>query len=524
MPRGFGRARVWVVRGGDQPVGWRSEIRPAASSMFSILHLSDLHRSAAEPISNDTLIASLQADCDRFPMETPEIRQPDAMVVSGDIVFGASLGESNFGMAIKEQYKLAEEFLVGLTERLFEGDRTRVAMVPGNHDCCWNTAFSGMRRVGEDEEPKDLISALECANSSLRWSWRERTLYRISEPDVYARRLDSYWDFVERFYSGCELRFPIQRNAGYNLFELDGGRILVAAFESLQRNDCFSYQGNIDPSAIAKAALRIRDEGGHYSLRVAVWHHGLHSEPSYRSDYVPINSVYDLIGYGFQLGLHGHQHFAEIGSHYIHIPDDRKMAIVSAGSLCAGTKDLPRGINRQYNVVVVSDDYSEAKVHVREVMRGNHFAASAVASGFPNGAARMHLTEAATVGNREVEMERERRNKLIIEAEKRLQAGHSEAALEILDGVDWQDEPYGRSLMIQAAERSEHWDKLAVALGDPKTANERIKLIEALSRVGRMDEALVKLHDPGGPPLAEHVRREMRNRLERQAEIDGRQG
>ena len=167
--------------------------------MFSILHLSDLHRSAAEPISNDTLIASLQADCDRIPMETPEIRRPDGMVVSGDIVFGASLGESNFGMAIKEQYKLAEEFLVGLTERLFEGDRTRVVMVPGNHDCCWNTAFSGMRRVREDEEPKDLISALECANSSLRWSWRERTLYKISEPDVYARRLDSYWDFVERF-------------------------------------------------------------------------------------------------------------------------------------------------------------------------------------------------------------------------------------------------------------------------------------------------------------------------------------
>ena len=93
------------------------------SSMFSILHLSDLHRSAAEPISNDTLIASLQADCDRFPMETPEIRRPDGMVVSGDIVFGESLGESNFGMAIKEQYKLAEEFLVGLTERLFEGFR-----------------------------------------------------------------------------------------------------------------------------------------------------------------------------------------------------------------------------------------------------------------------------------------------------------------------------------------------------------------------------------------------------------------
>ena len=395
-------------------------------------------------------------------------------------------------------------------------------MVPGNHDCCWNTAFSGMRRVDEDEEPENLISALESANSPLRWSWHERALYRISEPDVYARRLDSYWDFVESFYSGCDLQFPIQRDAGYNLFELDGGQILVAAFESLQGNDCFSYHGNIDPSAIAKAALRLRDDGGYYSLRIALWHHGLHGEPSYRSDYVPINSVYDLIGHGFQLGLHGHQHFAEIGSHYVHIPDDRKMAVVSAGSLCAGTKELPRGINRQYNVIVISDDYSEAKVHVREVTRGNHFAASTVASGYSNGVARMHLTGAAIVRNGKVEMERERRNKLIIEAERSLRAGHPDVALKMLESVDWRDEPYGRSLMIQAAEQSEHWEMLTIALGNPKTANERIKLIEALSRVGRTSDALVKLQEPGGPPLAEHVRREVRKRLERQADFDGR--
>ena len=423
---------------------------------------------------------------------------------------GAALGDPHFSGAIREQYRVAEDFLVGLTDRFFEGDRTRVAIVPGNHDCCWNTAFSAMRRVDAGEEPEDLLSALESPTSPLRWRWREQALYRISAPDVYARRLDSYWDFVESFYSGCELKFPIQRNSGYNLFELDGGRILVAGFESLQRNDCFSYRANIDPSAIAQSALRIRDEGGHYSLRVAVWHHGLHGEPSYRSDYLPMSSVYDLIGHGFQLGLHGHQHFAEIGSHYVHIPDDRTMAVVSAGSLCAGTKDLPRGINRQYNVLVVSDDYSEANVHVREITRGSHFAASTVASGFTNGVARMRLTGAATLRNRGVDMDRERRTQLIIEAEARLRAGHPAAALQILDGVDWQTEPYARSLMIQAAEQAERWEQLTIALGEPTTANEQVKLIEALSRLGRTEEALVRLEDVGAPPLAAHVRREMR--------------
>ena len=87
--------------------------------MFSILHLSDLHRSETEPISNDTLIASLLADGDRYGIETPTIRSPDAMVVSGDIISGAKLGQQGFGEEIAQQYEVAMEFLTELAERLF---------------------------------------------------------------------------------------------------------------------------------------------------------------------------------------------------------------------------------------------------------------------------------------------------------------------------------------------------------------------------------------------------------------------
>lgn len=489
--------------------------------MFSILHLSDLHGSDEEPISNETLIASLQADCDRFPMETPVIRQPDAMVVSGDIVSGASLGQPDFTNILKVQYELAQDFLVRLTERLFAGDRSRVVMVPGNHDCCWNTAFCGMTPVEEKDVPVDLLVELESPNSPFRWNWRERRLYRILERDAYARRLDSYWDFVDSFYKGHESKFPIRRDTGYNLFQLDGGRILVAGFESLHGNDCFSFQGRIDPTTIAAAALQIRDERGRYDLLTAVWHHGLHREPSYRSDYVAINSVYDMIGHGFQLGLHGHQHFAEIGSHYVRVPSDRGMAIVSAGSLCAGSKDLPRGINRQYNIVVVSDDYSEARVYVREMTRGNHFTANAGVTGFPNGVARMRLSRAASNGKTEEDVANARSSKVIFEAETNLRTGHPSAALEILEGIDCKDDQYGRILMIQAAEQSEQWDKLAVAIGEPNTVDERIKLVEALTQVGRMDDALAELEAPDGPCMAEHVRREIRQRLMRLVAIRG---
>ena len=490
--------------------------------MFSILHLSDLHRSEAEPISNNTLIASLVADRDRFPIETPAIRQPDAMIISGDIVAGAKFGQPDYGTVLKGQYAKAQDFLAQLTDRLFDGDRARVVLGPGNHDCCWNTAFSGMTPVAEEAVPTDLMEQLGAPNSLLRWSWRERKLYKISNPDAYARRLHSYWDFVDEFYSGCNLKFAIRRDAGFNLFELDGGNILVAAFESMHGNDCFSYQASFDPKAVATAALRVRDEGGYYNLRIAMWHHGLHSEPSYRLDYLPINSVYELIGHGFQVGLHGHQHFAEIGSHYVHVPGEQEMAVVSAGSLCAGARDLPRGVNRQYNVIVVSDDYSEAGVHVREMTRGNHFAPSTAASGFANGLVRMRISSTEATGGAPVAIDRARRSELIIQAESHLRAGRPAEAFRILRDVECSGEPYGRKLLIQAAEQSERWEELASVLSDPETGDERIQLVEALTQVGRIEDALAHLQEPGGPLLAEHVRRDLRKRLERLSAMSGR--
>lgn len=42
------------------------------------------------------------------------------------------------------------------------------------------------------------------------------------------------------------------------------------------------------------------------------------------------------------------------------------LSIVAAGSLCAGSRDLPRGVGRQYNVIQLDSDLSGARVHLRE--------------------------------------------------------------------------------------------------------------------------------------------------------------
>ena len=243
--------------------------------MFSILHISDLHRSADDPITNATLVAAVLADRDRYRTETPEIPSPNAIVVSGDLIQGASLQQVDYGNELARQYAAARDLLATLTERLLEGDRRRIVIVPGNHDCCWNTAKSTMHAVARADMPTDVRSALRATDSSYRWSWDECQLYRIAESAQYSRRFDAYWDFLEDFYRGSGLSFPIDRERGFNLFALDDGRIVVAAFESLYGNDCFSRRGAIPDDAVAKCNLALRDSHDLSRLRVAVWHHSI---------------------------------------------------------------------------------------------------------------------------------------------------------------------------------------------------------------------------------------------------------
>jgi len=49
-----------------------------------------------------------------------------------------------------------------------------------------------------------------------------------------------------------------------------------------------------------------------------------------------VEIVRGMIGRGFRLRLYGHQHKAQVTPHQIWLPDRERMAVVSAGSLCAG--------------------------------------------------------------------------------------------------------------------------------------------------------------------------------------------
>jgi 3',5'-cyclic AMP phosphodiesterase CpdA len=142
--------------------------------MFSILHISDLHRSREEPVDNNSLLAALLADRDRYAGETPRVPPPEAIIVSGDLIQGAQIGVQNWQQSMKDQYAVADGFLTALCKRFLDGDKSRMVVVPGNHDVCWNTSHVAMERVPAAEYPKDLYGALIEPDSSYRWSGRNR--------------------------------------------------------------------------------------------------------------------------------------------------------------------------------------------------------------------------------------------------------------------------------------------------------------------------------------------------------------
>lgn len=468
--------------------------------MFTILHLSDLHRSPDEPVNNDSLIAALLADQDRYAGETPFVPQPDAIVVSGDLIQGAPLGHPKWGDVIASQYDVAGAFLDELAKRFLDGDRSRLVTIPGNHDVCWNTAFAAMERVADADCPPNIYQALTEPDSRYRWSWKERALYRIADEARYAQRLSAYWDFVEKFYEGVALPAPIDRTRPFQLFELDERRIVVAAFDTTHGNDCFGYSGSIPAGAVARCNLNLRDAGHDYKLRMAVWHHSLQGPPA-KDDYMDVSQVHEMTGLRFQLGMHGHQHLAAATTHYVYLGESQSMAVVSAGSLCAGSRELPRGVNRQYNVVVLNDDYRSGRVHVREMAEGSQFTRKN-SGAFSQGYVEISWQAAIDLAGRPIDANLQNERRAVLAAEDALQGGDPQKALSLLDGVALSQSSHARSVATRAALALPDWHRVVDIIDQPQSAEEAIWLTTALTKTGDPDQAKAVLDrqteiDPG---------------------------
>lgn len=481
--------------------------------MFSILHLSDLHRSTREPVSNAELVSALVRDCARYANESPPVRPPDAVIVSGDLVNGVSLGTPDSDRILAEQYDVAFDFITELVGRFLGGDRSRVVVVPGNHDVDWNKAASAMRPVPPQDTPQDLPAALFREGSGYRWSWDTRQLLFVADHHLYEARFDAFREFFARFYQGVPGLLRVEAKSDTNLFALDDGRIGVAAFNSCAENDCFARHGVIPRPAVAQADLDLSDLAPPFDLRLAVWHHGVEGPPQH-VDYMDVDVVRGMIGRGFRMGFYGHHHRSTVAAEQVYLPDRETMGIIGAGSLCAGADQLPPGFQRQYNVVEIADDYLSARVHVREMVATNLFGRAQRADLGGRSYVDLGWEPVRNAAGRAVDARQLRIQRRIEEAEAALMSGDAATSVRLLATELGQLEGHGRRVLLESAVAAERWDLVLKLTAEPRSVGDLVYGFQARVRCGDPAAAIRLLDELAaqvGMPAA--IERDLRSRI-----------
>lgn len=339
------------------------------SLVRTVLHISDLHRTSGPHLSNDELLSALVSDAARWDAEG--IPRPDLIVVSGDLVQGSPVGAGDADADVVAQYNEVSDFLKLLSNEFLAADRSRMVIVPGNHDVHWRRSLDAMNPI--DSCPKGIETKAFQPTSGLRWNWTDRRPYEISDQQLYESRLEHFRRFREDFYEGIDPNPLSYGDEDLLFFEYPDLDLLVVGFSSWHGNDCFCGVGEISPASLALSQRLVADS--RMALAVAVWHHSIAGGPR-SHDYMDRRTVHRLIDFGFRVGLHGHQHHPGAAPFELRLPNLTSMAVVGAGSLAVGDNELPMGERRQYNVVVIDPDRRSLTVHVRGMSAGGVFTGS----------------------------------------------------------------------------------------------------------------------------------------------------
>jgi hypothetical protein len=341
---------------------------------FTILHLSDLHRNEDGMVSNDQLISSLQLDADRYTSAQYEnLPKPSIIIISGDLIYGS--GNSDIKAAedeVREQYREANQFVNQLTEEFLEGDKTRIVIVPGNHDMQWAISKVSMEKIDLGHVTSEDLSKIKAdvknPKSNIRWNWSDLSFYRIINDNLYNARVKLFAEFYEKFYDG-ERTYSLNPDKQYDIFDIPSHNLAIAAYNSCFRNDHLNRSGLINAHCLSDSVRDLRTLKAKRRLLFATWHHNFSGLPN-DDTYLDPRQIKSLSSYGYTVGFHGHQHLSDIVESYVQFDNSRKLISVSAGTLCSARSHLPTGFKRQYNLVNISYVKKECFVYSRE-MHGN---------------------------------------------------------------------------------------------------------------------------------------------------------
>ena len=448
--------------------------------MPTLLHISDLHRTSQPRLSNDELLAAIVSDATRWSSEG--IPRPEFIVVSGDLIQGAELGAPDSDNKIEDQYREADGFLRRLGEEFVDSDRSRIVVVPGNHDVHWNRSQNGMKPI--DTVPEGIATKAFEVASGLRWNWKDQQAYEISDEHLYESRLEHFRRFQAQFYAEVKPNPLSHGNDDLFFVEYPDLGLVVAGFPSWHGNDSLCHVGEIDPILLALSQKLLAKS--RMPIAIAVWHHCIAGGPR-THDYMDQSTVHRLIDFGFNTGLHGHQHYPGAAPYELHLPNLTSMVVIGAGSLAVGNNELPMGERRQFNVVVIDPESDTITVHVRGMSPAGVFTGSHRDDFGGNTFIKLSLPATRRLPKSPTTIQR------LDEAMTAVAAKRYEDALTLIADMPSCRANERKQIEVEALKGLGSKEQLIELLDPPRNADEVCQAVSLLLEVKRFDEAMARL-------------------------------
>lgn len=312
-----------------------------ATGPIRLLHLSDLHFTAATPVSArlQWLLDDIKQDRDGLGF-----KDLDYLVISGDFTDRGSA----------EGFDRAYEFVSGLTQE-FGLSAERGVFVPGNHDVI---------------DPVDAYARRRDSVGLKEGEWvQEGRIILARDPLKYPLRFKPFSDSF--FHKFLQRPYP----AGYS----EQG-ITVPFWETgiqfLTLNSCWQIdefhrkRSGLHVEAVARTIKDAQKQeadarqSGQLApdkpvLRIAVWHHAVSGPELMNAG----EALGNLQKNHVRIALHGDVH--EMRRDLIGYEPEKSLHVVGSGSFGAVGADRPESTPRLYNVLEIARDLKSARVHTR---------------------------------------------------------------------------------------------------------------------------------------------------------------
>jgi len=318
--RGLPTQTVLDNRLGTQSGGSRIS-NSSERDVVRILHISDLHRTSDEKVSNDEVLRSLKKSLLDL-RDTPI----DLVVLSGDVTQSAT----------EQEYLEAEAFLNSLAAEFLGGKRKRCVVVPGNHDVDWSKSSEGFKIIkGSLRSSEKVPGSVE-----IKGGWI------VPGKATLTGATESFRTSFKRFFGD---RYPEHDDERCLYVEPEGLDIGVLLLDTTVGMHPLSDVPNVERQALDRALEKIREGSGRRFV-IAVGHHGPVVRPM-QHDGIESWVLERLLEAGVKLYLHGHVHATQL--FYYSTNGLLQLPCVGVGSLVAGPTQRPESAPRQYQIVEI---------------------------------------------------------------------------------------------------------------------------------------------------------------------------